>query len=126
MYQNAIRHENCAVKRYQLIQRIFCLLHQALTPAWIDLLPDGLTKRFENDDFVPAPKIFIYFCFVVQYLGFGMPTSTSEGRRAAQASAAPMENDQAERDASLRKVEARDLVEFGMIPVRLLKIFIKN
>lgn len=47
-----------------------------------------------------------------------MPTNSSEGRRAAQASAAPMENDQAERDASLRKVEARDLVEFGMIPVR--------
>lgn len=47
-----------------------------------------------------------------------MPTNSSEGRRAAQASAAPMENDQTERDASLRKVEARDLVEFGMIPVR--------
>lgn len=31
-----------------------------------------------------------------------------------------MENDQTERDASLRKVEARDLVEFGMIPVRNL------
>lgn len=53
----------------------------------------------------------------LQYLGFGMPTNSSEGRRAAQASAAPMENDQTERDASLRKVEARDLVEFGMIPV---------
>lgn len=46
-----------------------------------------------------------------------MPANTSGGRRAAQASAEPMENDQAERDASLRKVEARDLVEFGMIPV---------
>lgn len=46
-----------------------------------------------------------------------MPCDTSEGRRAAQAAAAPMENDQAERDAHLRKVEARDLVEFGMIPV---------
>lgn len=46
-----------------------------------------------------------------------MPADTSEGRRAAQASAASMENDQAERDASLKKVEARDLVEFGMIPV---------
>lgn len=46
-----------------------------------------------------------------------MPTTNSGGRRAAQASAEPMENDQAERDASLRKVEARDLVEFGMIPV---------
>lgn len=51
-----------------------------------------------------------------KYLGFGMPATSSEGRRAAQASAAPMDNDQAERDASLRKVQARDLVEFGMIP----------
>lgn len=53
-----------------------------------------------------------------------MPTNSSEGRRAAQASAAPMENDQIERDASLRKVEARDLVEFGMIPVSRRNIFI--
>lgn len=46
-----------------------------------------------------------------------MPSSTSEGRRAAQASAAPMDNDQEERNQCLRKVQARDLVEFGMIPV---------
>lgn len=51
-----------------------------------------------------------------KYLGFGMPASSSEGRRAAQASAAPMDNDQVERDANLRKVQAKDLVEFGMIP----------
>lgn len=51
-----------------------------------------------------------------------MPATSSEGRRAAQASAAPMDNDQAERDANLKKVQARDLVEFGMIPVRLLKL----
>lgn len=61
----------------------------------------------------------LWCVFSTQYLGFGMPTDSSEGRRAAQASAAPMENDQIERDASLRKVEARDLVEFGMIPVRI-------
>lgn len=48
-----------------------------------------------------------------------MPAASSEGRRAAQASASPMDNDQAERDANLKKVQARDLVEFGMIPVRL-------
>lgn len=46
-----------------------------------------------------------------------MPATSSEGRRAAQASAAPMDNDQIERDANLKKVQARDLVEFGMIPV---------
>ncbi|CAD7092925.1 unnamed protein product, partial [Hermetia illucens] len=51
-----------------------------------------------------------------KYLGFGMPSNNSEGRRAAQASAAPMDNDQAERDVCLTKVQARDLVEFGMIP----------
>lgn len=59
----------------------------------------------------------MYF-FLIQYLGFGMPASSSEGRRAAQASASPMDDDQLERDASLRKVQAKDLVEFGMIPVR--------
>lgn len=48
-----------------------------------------------------------------------MPASSSEGRRAAQASASPMDNDQAERDANLKKVQARDLVEFGMIPVSI-------
>ncbi len=46
-----------------------------------------------------------------------MPSNSNEGRRAAQATAAPMDNDQEERNASLRKVQARDLVEFGMIPV---------
>lgn len=56
-----------------------------------------------------------------------MPSSTSEGRRAAQATAAPMDNDQEERNASLRKVQARDLVEFGMIPVSLkLEILMKS
>lgn len=49
-----------------------------------------------------------------------MPANSSEGRRAAQASAAPMDDDQIERDHNLRKVQARDLVEFGMIPVRPL------
>lgn len=49
-----------------------------------------------------------------------MPSNSSDGRRAAQATAAPMDNDQEERNASLRKVQARDLVEFGMIPVSKL------
>lgn len=34
-----------------------------------------------------------------------------------------MDNDHAERDANLKKVQARDLVEFGMIPV---SIFVSN
>lgn len=51
-----------------------------------------------------------------KYLGFGMPANSSKGRRAAQASAAPMDDDQLERDANLKKVQAKDLVEFGMIP----------
>lgn len=49
-----------------------------------------------------------------------MPSGTLEGRRAAQSTAAPMDNDQEERNACLRKVQARDLVEFGMIPVSVL------
>ncbi|XP_037951387.1 ATP-dependent Clp protease ATP-binding subunit clpX-like, mitochondrial isoform X2 [Teleopsis dalmanni] len=51
-----------------------------------------------------------------KYLGFGMPSSGSSGRRAAQSCASPMDSDQEERDKCLRKVQARDLVEFGMIP----------
>jgi ATP-dependent Clp protease ATP-binding subunit ClpX len=61
-----------------------------------------------------------------QYLGFGAPASESEGRRAAalsaqanQSAATSAEEDNAERDALLREVEGRDLIEFGMIPVRI-------
>lgn len=39
-----------------------------------------------------------------------MPADTSEGRKKARASAALIENDQAEREESLEKVEARDLL----------------
>ncbi|CAL1296143.1 unnamed protein product [Larinioides sclopetarius] len=58
-----------------------------------------------------------------KYLGFGAPVSESPGRRAA--SAADIANfttinsaaeDNAEKDALLRYVESRDLIEFGMIP----------
>ncbi|CAG0914117.1 unnamed protein product [Notodromas monacha] len=58
-----------------------------------------------------------------KYLGFGAPTNSSPGRRAAsQADVAEMSNtssiedDNAEKDMLLEKVEARDLIEFGMIP----------
>jgi len=59
-----------------------------------------------------------------KYLGFGVPASGSPGRRAAsQAGVAHMSggvgtaaSDCAEMDALLRQVEARDLIEFGMIP----------
>lgn len=61
--------------------------------------------------------------FLKKYLGFGAPVSESPGRRAA--SAADIANfttttsaaeDNAEKDALLRYVESRDLIEFGMIP----------
>ncbi|CAN7986866.1 unnamed protein product, partial [Ixodes hexagonus] len=58
-----------------------------------------------------------------KYLGFGAPVLDSPGRRAASqaglANACPhssASDDNAERDALLRSVEARDLIEFGMIP----------
>lgn len=58
-----------------------------------------------------------------KYLGFGMPGSGSEGRRAASmadqanySATSSAEQDNAERDAYLRQVQARDLIEFGMIP----------
>ena len=60
-----------------------------------------------------------------QYLGFGVPAAASPGRRAAhQEGVAHMvgglsnaAEDNAEMDAFLRQVEARDMIEFGMIPV---------
>lgn len=58
-----------------------------------------------------------------KYLGFGAPTSESAGRRAAsladlanQSAGSSAEEDNMEKDAFLRQVEARDLIDFGMIP----------
>ncbi|XP_059490597.1 ATP-dependent Clp protease ATP-binding subunit clpX-like, mitochondrial isoform X1 [Neocloeon triangulifer] len=58
-----------------------------------------------------------------KYLGFGAPVTESAGRRAAalsalanQSAATSAEEDNAERDALLKEVEARDLIDFGMIP----------
>lgn len=58
-----------------------------------------------------------------KYLGFGAPVTESPGRRAAsaadlanQTASSNVAEDNAERDLLLRKVEARDLIEFGMIP----------
>lgn len=60
-----------------------------------------------------------------RFLGFALPTEKSEGRRAASAadladnySATSSDAIQeiAEKDSLLKAVEARDLVEFGMIP----------
>lgn len=58
-----------------------------------------------------------------QYLGFGTPSNLGKGRRAA--AAADLANSSGETDAVaeieekdrlLKHVEARDLIEFGMIP----------
>jgi len=57
-----------------------------------------------------------------KYLGFGMQSNASQGRRAAAQSAQnegtglDEEEDQRERDRYLADVEAFDLIEFGMIP----------
>ena len=57
-----------------------------------------------------------------KYLGFGATVSESQGRRAASAAdvannyTASSDSDIEEKDALLRAVEARDLIEFGMIP----------
>lgn len=58
-----------------------------------------------------------------KYLGFGATVSESMGRRAASAadvannySSNSAAEDMAEKDALLKCVEARDLIEFGMIP----------
>lgn len=60
-----------------------------------------------------------------RFLGFALPSEQSEGRRAASAAdladnysatASDAAQEIAERDSLLKIVEARDLVEFGMIP----------
>uniref|UniRef100_A0A0B7B8S8 ClpX-type ZB domain-containing protein n=1 Tax=Arion vulgaris TaxID=1028688 RepID=A0A0B7B8S8_9EUPU len=58
-----------------------------------------------------------------KYLGFGVQKSANEGRRAAaeadvksQTESSNAAQDNEERDALLRLVEARDMIEFGMIP----------
>ena len=59
----------------------------------------------------------------MQYLGFGTPSNMGQGRRAA--AAADQANSSGETDALLeieekdrllKHVEARDLIDFGMIP----------
>lgn len=61
--------------------------------------------------------------FVLQYLGFGTPSNMGKGRRAAAAAdlanisgESDPQEDIEEKDRLLRHVEARDLIEFGMIP----------
>jgi len=57
-----------------------------------------------------------------KYLGFGVSTNASQGRRAAaqagqqEGSMTNEEEDQKEKDSYLSNVEAQDLIEFGMIP----------
>nr|CAH7722391.1 unnamed protein product [Callosobruchus chinensis] len=60
------------------------------------------------------------------YLGFGVPSSAGKGRRAVAQEATQHSSTQsaaeenAEKDAALRQVQARDLIDFGMIPESLL------
>lgn len=61
--------------------------------------------------------------FILQYLGFGTPSNLGKGRRAAAAAdlanisaESNTQQDSEEKDRLLRHVEARDLIEFGMIP----------
>ena len=58
-----------------------------------------------------------------QYLGFGAPVNEKQGRRAAAqadqkfySETTDAKSDQEEKDRLLRIAEARDLIEFGMIP----------
>ena len=75
--------------------------------------------------FVTALKLFItliYASLFVQYLGFGTPSEGAGRRAAADADRAYSAGDGSaveemrEKDRLLRFVEARDLIEFGMIP----------
>ncbi|XP_063909232.1 ATP-dependent Clp protease ATP-binding subunit clpX-like, mitochondrial isoform X2 [Zophobas morio] len=56
------------------------------------------------------------------YLGFGAPVSSGQGRRAVSQQATLYQSSQSaeeenlEKDAALKQVQARDLIDFGMIP----------
>lgn len=58
-----------------------------------------------------------------QYLGFGAPVTGGQGRRAVaqeatlHSSSQSAEEENAEKDQALKQVQARDLIDFGMIPV---------
>lgn len=103
---------------------------------------DRLISRRKNEKVgilivFPGTRVFCsYFDFyklmagIFQYLGFGAPVNTSPGRRAAnladmmhQSSSTSVEEDNEEKDRFLRQVEARDLIEFGMIPVRIFYVY---
>lgn len=71
---------------------------------------------------IPASNLIQCF-MTLQYLGFGTPSNLGKGRRAA--AAADLANTSGEtdtvaeieeKDRLLKHVEARDLIEFGMIP----------
>ena len=70
-----------------------------------------------------ASQLLSIVHFLWQYLGFGVPSGEKEGRRAATnadlrsfSDAEDVASDLEEKDAMLRLVEARDLIDFGMIP----------
>lgn len=67
-----------------------------------------------------------------QYLGFGAASSSNKGRRAvaqeatAHQSSQSAEEENLEKDAALRQVQARDLIDFGMIPVICFYLLFHN
>lgn len=67
-----------------------------------------------------------------QYLGFGAPTSVGQGRRAVaqeatlHQSSQSAEEENEEKDAALKQVQARDLIDFGMIPVSVTFVFLRS
>lgn len=89
---------------------------------------NGLDKLITRRNTENVCKLYlIMFCPVnkisfLQFLGFGSPTSAGQGRRAASQiggsdSSLSAEEENLEKDAALRQVQARDLIDFGMIPV---------
>lgn len=67
--------------------------------------------------------------YFFQFFGFGAQVlNSSEGRRAATQQASHQndlsaEQENQEKDQALKQVQARDLIDFGMIPVRTSNTF---
>ncbi|KAJ8933085.1 hypothetical protein NQ318_022815 [Aromia moschata] len=86
------------------------------------------SKSIQQTSFFVASGAYNGFERLIQrrnnenYLGFGAPTSGGQGRRAVaqeatlHQSSQSAEEENGEKDAALKQVQARDLIDFGMIP----------
>lgn len=124
---------SCEVKPCRSTQPTSCLWHQEPSTGWTGSLAEGRMRKWGRQTLgqhcvAVSISIMVFLdtrlWLCVQYLGFGSPSNLGKGRRAAAAadlanssgSELDVEVEMKEKDQLLKHVEARDLIEFGMIP----------